>query len=182
MCTNVPRYQCTADHASPRDLPTCSEGAPSSVNDLIAASRFLKPKGRPIAAYLSRLLPPLETEEQNFVLNAFMRDAIRYYWSQPAVGIYCRECGGLTVVAYTIATSAKEVSSIFAQGAMNKGSAVGTWNIVWLRWRLSEGSELKSTDNDVPLDVWRGGSVLHSNLTIPKQAVNGPATILLSIY
>ena len=58
VCTNVPRYQCTASHTNPTELPPCSVGIPSYINDLIAASRLPNPKHRPSASWLSTLFPP----------------------------------------------------------------------------------------------------------------------------
>ena len=43
-CTNVPRYKCTASHMNPMELPPCSVGIPSYINDLFTASRLPNPK------------------------------------------------------------------------------------------------------------------------------------------
>lgn len=48
-CTNVPRYQCTASHINPTELPPCSVGIPSYINDLVTASRLPNAKDRPSA-------------------------------------------------------------------------------------------------------------------------------------
>lgn len=63
VCTNVPRYQCTASHTQPAELPPCSVGIPSYINDLITASRLPNPKERPSANWLSTLFPPVDVEK-----------------------------------------------------------------------------------------------------------------------
>ena len=99
VCTNVPRYQCTASHAKPTELPSCSVGIPSYINDLIAASRLPNPKHRPSASWLSTLFPPIDVESQRSVQN-YMKDARRDYPSSDAHFCWCNECGNLTSDAY----------------------------------------------------------------------------------
>ena len=106
VCTSVPRYQCTASHMKPTELPPCSVGIPSYINDLITASRLPNPNDRPSAVWLSAvwlsaLFPPMDVERQNSVRDEFMNDAIRDYASLPAGGgTFCDECCALTTDAY----------------------------------------------------------------------------------
>ena len=101
-CTNVPRYQCTASHTKPTELPPCSAGIPSYINDLITASRLPNPKERPSATWLSTLFPPIDVESQKFVQEKYMKENIRDYssLSWPACCVYCSECSDLTTDAY----------------------------------------------------------------------------------
>ena len=99
-CTNVPRYQCTASHMEPTELPPCSVGIPSYINDLIAASRSPKPEDRPSASWLSTLFPPIDVESQES-LEDYMKAAIIDYSSLSAmIGTWCSECGVLTTDAH----------------------------------------------------------------------------------
>ena len=100
VCTNVPRYQCTASHTEPTELPPCSVGIPAYINDLIAASRLPNPKHRPSASWLSTLFPPIYVESQKYVHDKYMKDAIRDYPSSPAKNFWCNECGILTSDPY----------------------------------------------------------------------------------
>ena len=97
VCTNVPRYQCTASHAQPAELPPCSLGIPSYINDLITASRLPNPKERPSASWLSTLFPPSDVESQKSVQDKHMKEAIRdsYPFLSIGLGYWCNECGGL---------------------------------------------------------------------------------------
>lgn len=93
VCTNVPRYQCTASHVEPTELPPCSAGIPSYVDDLIAASRLSNPKDRPSAGRLSTLFPFTDVETPKSFLDKYMKDAIREYSNLSAgYGTYCDEC------------------------------------------------------------------------------------------
>ena len=101
VCTNVPRYQCTASHNEPTELPPCSVGIPPYINDLITASRLPNPKDRPSASWLSTLFPPIDVENQKSVQDKYMKDAIRDYSSlSAAVNTWCNECGVLTTDAH----------------------------------------------------------------------------------
>ena len=96
VCTNVPRYQCTASHVEPTELPPCSVGIPSYIDDLITASRLPNPKYRPSASWLSTLFPPIDVESQKSVQDKYVKDIMRNY--SPC--IFCNECGTLIVDAY----------------------------------------------------------------------------------
>ena len=100
VCTNVPRYQCTASHTKATELVPCSVGIPAYINDLIAASRLPNPKHRPSASWLSALFPPIDVESQKYVQDKYMKDAIRDYPSSEAHCCWCNECGRLTSDAY----------------------------------------------------------------------------------
>ena len=100
-CTNVPRYQCTASHKEPTELPPCSVGIPSYINDLITVSRLPNPKDRPSASWLSTLFPPVDVESQKSVQDKYMKDAIRDYSSLfNVLDSWCNECGVLTTDAH----------------------------------------------------------------------------------
>ena len=101
VCTKVPRYQCTTSHIKPTELPPCSAGIPSYINDIITASRLPNPKDRPSAGWLSTMFPPIDVESQNSVRDKSIKDAIRDYSSLSAgFGIFCNECGDLTTDAH----------------------------------------------------------------------------------
>lgn len=94
VCTAVPRYQCTASHADPTELPPCSVGIPSYIDDIITASRLPNPKNRPSAWWLSTLFPSIDAESQQSVVDKFLKDAEIDY--SAGWGIFCNECGDFT--------------------------------------------------------------------------------------
>ena len=49
VCTKVPRYQCTADHANSAYLPPCLSGVPSYFSNIITQCRSFNPEARPTA-------------------------------------------------------------------------------------------------------------------------------------
>ena len=94
LCTNVPRYQCTASDTEPTELPACSIGVPLYINDLVTASRLPNPQDRPSASLLLTLFPPIDVESQKSVQDKFMKDAIRDYpSSSDGTWVWCDECG-----------------------------------------------------------------------------------------
>lgn len=96
LCTSVPRYQCTAGHTEPTELPPCSIDIPLYINDVITASRLPTPKDRPSASLLLTLFPPIDVESQKSIQDRFMKDAIRDYPSSSnGTWSWCSECGFL---------------------------------------------------------------------------------------
>ena len=94
LCTKVPRYQCTASHTEPTELPPCSIDIPLYINDLVTVSRLPNPRDRPSASSLLTLFPPIDVESQKSVQDKFMKDAIRDYpSSSDGTWTWCNECG-----------------------------------------------------------------------------------------
>ena len=101
LCTNVPRYQCTASHTEPTELPPSSIDIPLYINDVVTASRLPTPKDRPSASLLSTLFPPIDGESQKPVQDEYMKDAIRDYPSSSAgTCSWCDECNFLVTDIY----------------------------------------------------------------------------------
>jgi hypothetical protein len=93
-CTSVPRYQCVADHAKPTELPPCSVGIPSYIDDIIRDTRSPNPKDRPPAKNLVAPFPSNDDESQQF---AILTELMEAYVSLPtAFCFFCSECGTLT--------------------------------------------------------------------------------------
>ena len=94
LCTSVPRYQCTASHTEPTELPSCSIDIPLYINDLVTASRLATPKDKPSANLLLTLFLPIDVESQKSIQDKFMKDAIRDHpYSSNGVWSWCSECG-----------------------------------------------------------------------------------------
>jgi hypothetical protein len=90
ICTNIPRYQCTADHANPVHLPPCLSGIPSYFSNIITQCRSLNPEARPTARKIAEIL----SSQCN--LKVCPRDVLKLlktYTDDVTFGVHCSECG-----------------------------------------------------------------------------------------
>ncbi len=90
ICTNIPRYQCAADHADPAHLPPCLSSVPSYFSDIITQCRSSNAKARPTARKIAEIL------SNQSDLEACPRDVLeilKTYESDVTFGAHCWECG-----------------------------------------------------------------------------------------
>ena len=90
VCTHIPRYQCTADHANPAQLPPCYGGVPTYFSDIIKQCRSLNPRARPTARRISEILSSRCIEacprDMLELLNTYLDDMTIH-------SVHCNECG-----------------------------------------------------------------------------------------
>ena len=89
-CTNIPRYQCAADHANPAHLPPCLSHVPSYFSDVITECRSLNPKARPTAR---RIAETLSSHNNLEVCPPDILELLKTYNEVIHFGAHCRECG-----------------------------------------------------------------------------------------
>jgi serine/threonine protein kinase len=90
VCTNIPRYQCTADHANPANLPPCLGSVPSYFSDIITQCRSPNPNARPTARRIAEIL------SSQCEFEGFPRDSLKVlktYNDNIRFGAHCMECG-----------------------------------------------------------------------------------------
>jgi hypothetical protein len=90
VCTNVPRYQCSADHANPAHLPPCLGGVPSYFSDIITQCRSSNPKARPTARRIAKILSSQSYLE---VCPHDILELLKTYNQNITFGVHCTECG-----------------------------------------------------------------------------------------
>lgn len=91
VCTHIPRYQCTADHTNPIELPPCCGGAPTYFSDIIKQCRSPNPRARPTARRIAEIL------SSQSVIEACPRDILEllntYLDDATTFSVHCDECG-----------------------------------------------------------------------------------------
>ena len=92
-CTSSPRYMCTAEHASPIELPDCSPGIPNYFGEIIRQCRSSDPKMRPTALSLAKILSCRPYDRPS---PASMKDMLGKYARPSTFSVHCDECGTIT--------------------------------------------------------------------------------------
>ena len=90
VCTNIPRYQCTADHANLANLPPCLGSVPSCFSDIIIHCRSPNPSARPTARMIVEILSS-QCEFEDFSRDSL--ELLKTYNDNVRFGAHCMECG-----------------------------------------------------------------------------------------
>ena len=91
-CTNIPRYQCTADHMNPAHLPPCSGSVPLYFSNIIQQCRSLNPKERPTARRIAQILSSRGDSELCCLRDTL--EAVKEFEKFLRYLVHCDECGG----------------------------------------------------------------------------------------